>query len=72
MKVLIAVDAKTWGPTSSRHMDQSRRNQIGATIKLVADRLIQGQTDGTFSGPELETVFRIEQSPADETADAAA
>jgi hypothetical protein len=69
-KLLIAITAASWQPTSSRHMDQSRRNQIGATLRLVADRLQQGQSDGTFSDPELETVFRLE-SAADNTADAA-
>jgi hypothetical protein len=70
MKLLIAVSAKNWKPTASRGLDQSRRNQIGAALRLLADRLQMGHSDGTMSGPELEVVFRID-SPADETADAA-
>jgi hypothetical protein len=71
MKLLIAVDAKIWGPTGSRHMDQSRRAQMADVIRLISDRLQQGQENGAFTRPELEAVFRIEHSAADDTADAA-
>jgi hypothetical protein len=71
-KLLVALSAKTWQPTSSRHMDQSRRNQIGAALRLLADRIQQGASGGILSGPEIETSFRLEQSPAADTADEAA
>ena len=72
MRLSLTVTAPTWGPTGSRHMDQSRRAQMADVLRLVADRLQQGQEHGTFTRPELETVFRVEHSAAADTADAAA
>jgi hypothetical protein len=54
-------------------MDRWRRNELAAALRTVADKIQHtGASDGTVTRPELEVVYRIEQSADADTADAAA
>jgi hypothetical protein len=71
MRLSLSVAAPNWAANAPARLEQGRRAQISEVLRLVADRLQQGQEHGTFTRPELEVVFRIEHSPVADTADAA-
>jgi hypothetical protein len=72
MRLSLTVTAPNWAANAPARLEQGRRAQMADVLRLVADRLQQGQEQGTFTRPELEVAFRVEPTPADETADAAA
>jgi hypothetical protein len=71
MHLSLKVTAPNWAANAPARLQQGHRAQIAEVLRLVADRLQQGQEHGTFTRPELETVFRVEHSAAADTADAA-
>jgi hypothetical protein len=64
MKVLIAIDAPNHSTRAWGRAAQAERTSIGKMVRLLAERIELGQSEGTLAGDAGASLhWKIEQSP---------
>jgi hypothetical protein len=71
MKLLVALEAVDWDDRVVGHAENYRRNKFAAALRLIADRVQTGGTEGEIDAGELQGSYRLELPSSEPAADAA-
>jgi len=69
MKLLLAINAPTFGRPTGARAAQFEFTNLAALLKLVASRVEMGQPSGHIEQNGITVDFKMEQSPIDTPAE---